>query len=70
ALHRAITAGALVRGYFYWSLLDNFEWDKGYWLRFGLIHIDYATQTRTIRPSAQAYAEVCRTNGLILTPPR
>lgn len=64
ALHRAITAGADVRGYFYWSLLDNFEWDKGYWLRFGLIHVDYATQTRTIRPSARAYAEICRTNSL------
>ena len=64
ALHRAIAAGADVRGYFYWSLLDNFEWDKGYWLRFGLIHVDYATQTRTIRPSARAYAEVCKTNSL------
>jgi beta-glucosidase len=64
ALHRAIAAGALVRGYFYWSLLDNFEWDKGFWLRFGLIHVDYATQERTIRPSARAYAVVCKTNTL------
>jgi beta-glucosidase/6-phospho-beta-glucosidase/beta-galactosidase len=55
SLHRAIAAGADVRGYFYWSLLDNFEWDKGYWLRFGLIHVDYATQARTIRKSAQVY---------------
>ncbi len=65
SLHRAIAAGADVRGYFYWSLLDNFEWDKGYWLRFGLIQVDYATQARTIRPSALAYAEVCRTNSLV-----
>jgi len=66
ALHRAIAAGADVRGYFYWSLLDNFEWDKGYWLRFGLIHVDYTTQIRTIRPSAQTYAEICRTNQLTI----
>ena len=64
ALHRALSAGAPVRGYFYWSLLDNFEWDKGYWLRFGLIHVDYQTQTRTIRRSAEAYAKVCETNML------
>ncbi len=66
ALHRAITSGADVRGYFYWSLLDNFEWNKGYWLRFGLIHVDYTTQARTIRPSALAYAEICRTNQLTI----
>lgn len=64
SLHRAIAAGADVRGYFYWSLLDNFEWDKGYWLRFGLIHVDYATQARTIRKSAQVYADICRSNSL------
>ena len=64
ALHRALSAGADVRGYFYWSLLDNFEWDKGYWLRFGLIHVDYQTQTRTIRDSARAYANICKTNTL------
>lgn len=64
ALHRAITAGADVRGYFYWSLLDNFEWDKGYWLRFGLVAVDRTTQTRTIRPSAEIYARICRENSL------
>lgn len=64
AVHRALRDGADVRGYLYWSLLDNFEWDKGYWLRFGLVHIDYATQKRTIRPSALAYAKVCEENGL------
>jgi beta-glucosidase len=64
AMHRAIADGADVRGYMYWSLLDNFEWDKGYWLRFGLVAVDYTTQTRTIRPSALAYAEVCKKNML------
>ena len=64
AVHRAITDGADVRGYLHWSLLDNFEWDKGFWPRFGLIAIDYQTQVRTPRPSAYAYAEVCRNNIL------
>ena len=44
---RAIDLGADVRGYFYWSLLDNFEWNSGYTKRFGLFHVDYATQQRT-----------------------
>lgn len=64
AIHQAISDGADVRGYFYWSLLDNFEWDKGFWLRFGLVEIDYATKKRTIRPSALAYAKVCEENTL------
>lgn len=64
AMHRAIEAGVPVRGYFYWSLLDNFEWDKGYWPRFGLIAVDRTTQTRTIRPSARAYAQICKDNAL------
>lgn len=64
AVHRAIAEGIDVRGYFYWSLLDNFEWDKGYWLRFGLVEVDRATQTRTIRPSARVYAHIAETNSL------
>ncbi len=64
ALHRAIESGADVRGYFYWSLLDNFEWDKGFWPRFGLVHVDYQTQARTIRKSALTYAQVAQTNTL------
>ena len=56
AMERAIVAGVNVRGYLYWSLLDNFEWDKGYWLRFGLVHVDRATQKRTVRESARQYA--------------
>ncbi len=66
SVHRAIANGIDVRGYFHWSLLDNFEWSEGYWPRFGLIHVDYTTQARTIRPSAQAYAEICRTNQLTI----
>ncbi len=64
AVHRAITNGSDVRGYFHWSLLDNFEWSEGYWPRFGLVAVDRVTQTRTIRPSARAYAEACKTNSL------
>ncbi len=65
-VHRAIEEGADVRGYFYWSLLDNFEWDKGYWPRFGLVQVDYQTLQRTIRPSALAYADVCKNNYLVI----
>ena len=55
---RAAQHGADVRGYFYWSLLDNFEWDKGFWPRFGLIEVDYKTQKRTPRASAYAYKDI------------
>lgn len=64
AVHRAIERGVDVRGYFYWSLLDNFEWDKGFWPRFGLVEIDYQTLARRIRPSAWEYAKICQNNGL------
>lgn len=64
SVHRAISEGVPVRGYFYWSLLDNFEWDKGYWLRFGLIAVDRATQARTIHDSARAYARIAEMNTL------
>ncbi|MDD2766633.1 MAG: family 1 glycosylhydrolase [Candidatus Moranbacteria bacterium] len=64
ALHRAIADGADVRGYLHWSLLDNFEWDKGYWLRFGLIAVDFTTQIRTPRESAILYADICKSNTL------
>jgi len=64
AIHRAIGDGMDIRGYFYWSLLDNFEWDKGFWPRFGLVHVDYATQKRTIRQSARLYAGIAESNIL------
>ncbi|MFE9040467.1 GH1 family beta-glucosidase [Streptomyces sp. NPDC007818] len=51
ALHRALEAGVDVRGYFVWSLMDNFEWAEGFTKRFGLVHVDYATQARTPKAS-------------------
>ena len=63
SLHRAIADGVDVRGYFQWSVMDNFEWAEGYKHRFGLIHVDYETQKRTLKDSAHWYAEVIRTNG-------
>ncbi len=57
ALARAMALGVDVRGYFYWSLLDNFEWNSGYTKRFGLFHVDYATQQRTPKDSALWYRE-------------
>jgi beta-glucosidase len=53
-----------VRGYFFWSLLDNFEWDKGFWPRFGLVGIDYKTLKRTVHPSALVYKKICEENGI------
>jgi len=57
-VHRAIGEGVDVGGYFYWSLLDNFEWDKGFWPRFGLVKVDYKTFERKIRPSAWEYKKI------------
>ena len=57
AVARAIDLGADVAGYFYWSLLDNFEWDSGYAKRFGLFHVDYANQQRTAKDSAHWYRD-------------
>jgi len=65
-LHGAIAAGADVRGYFAWSLLDNFEWALGFSKRFGLVHVDYATQHRTPKASAGVLSELARSNALRL----
>lgn len=58
AIDQAIEKGVDIRGYFAWSLMDNFEWAEGYSKRFGLVHVDYATQKRTLKASAKAYREL------------
>ena len=60
ALDRAMKAGADVRGYFAWSLMDNFEWNYGFSRRFGLVHIDYSSQKRTLKASGQAFREMLK----------
>jgi beta-glucosidase len=62
--HRAIEAGVPVKGYFAWSLMDNFEWGFGYSKRFGLIHVDYKTQKRTFKSSAKWYQQVIQRNAV------
>jgi beta-glucosidase len=63
ALHDAIEAGVDVRGYFVWSLLDNFEWAEGYTQRFGLVEVDYETQRRTPKASYEWYRNFLREQG-------
>ena len=65
-INKAIKEGVDVRGYFYWSLLDNFEWAEGFWPKFGLYAVDRKTFERTARPSAKMYAEICKTNSIRL----
>jgi beta-glucosidase len=57
AVHEAMGEGANVKGYFVWSLLDNFEWARGYSMRFGIVHVDYQTFERTIKESGRWYRE-------------
>ncbi|MEI7644977.1 MAG: GH1 family beta-glucosidase [Chloroflexales bacterium] len=64
AARRAITAGADLRGYFVWTLMDNFEWAQGCAKRFGLIHVDFTTQRRTWKGSARFFRDVIARNGL------
>jgi len=64
-VHRAIDAGVPVKGYFAWSLMDNFEWGFGYSKRFGLVYIDYKTQQRIIKSSAKWYSEVVQKNEIV-----
>jgi beta-glucosidase len=63
-LWRAVNFNWDVRGYFHWSLVDNFEWERGWTHRFGLYAVDTETQQRTPRTSARLYAEVCRSRAL------
>jgi beta-glucosidase len=64
-LHRAAAEGYPIRGYFLWSLLDNFEWADGYSRRFGLHYVDFKTQKRTPKLSAAWYRELIRRNALV-----
>lgn len=63
-LHRLIRAGNDIRGYFHWTLTDNFEWSEGWQLRFGLVALDRTTQTRTMRESGRLYSAIVKANGL------
>ena len=63
AAREAVRQGVPLRGYFAWSLLDNFEWSHGYSKRFGIVHVDYSTQERTVKSSGRFYSNVVRTNG-------
>jgi beta-glucosidase len=65
-LARAAREG-MAAGYFHWSILDNFEWAEGYAMRFGMIHVDYRTQVRTLKDSALWYRDVIASNGASLT---
>jgi len=66
AAHDALQAGVNLRGYFAWSLLDNFEWSFGYSKRFGLVYVDFPTQRRTPKASAHFYSQVIASNGAVL----
>jgi beta-glucosidase len=59
-LNKAVTEGMNIKGYFYWSLIDNFEWAHGFEKRFGLYHVDYTTQQRTLREGSRKYPEIIK----------
>ncbi|MBN2483796.1 MAG: glycoside hydrolase family 1 protein [Candidatus Omnitrophica bacterium] len=65
AMAKGLANKADIRGYFWWSLLDNFEWDKGYAHRFGLIEVDFDNFQRKIRPFARRYKQICEQNGIV-----
>jgi len=69
AAHRALADGVDLRGYFVWTLLDNFEWAWGYDRRFGLVHVDFATQERTVKDSGDWFGGVCATNAVAAAAP-
>jgi beta-glucosidase len=66
AMHAAIQAGVDLRGYMVWSLLDNLEWSHGFSKRFGIVHVDFETQKRTLKASAKLYSQVIATRGGVL----
>ncbi len=68
-VQRCIADSIDVRGYYYWSLLDNFEWMLGYQRTFGLIAVDRETQQRQVKESARYFGEIARTNGARLDNP-
>ena len=63
ALQKASDEGVDIRGYFLWTFLDNFEWDRGFTERFGIVHVDFTTLRRTVKDSAYWYKKVIDTNG-------
>jgi beta-galactosidase len=65
-MHQGIQEGVDIRGYFAWSLLDNFEWGSGYSKRFGMVRVDYTTQERTVKNSGKMFSEVVKTNALVI----
>jgi beta-glucosidase len=65
-LAKAMAQGVKVEGYFWWSLLDNFEWEKGFWPRFGLVRVDYKTFRRQLKPFALEYKKICQNNYLYI----
>jgi beta-glucosidase len=67
AAAEAMRQGVNLRGYYVWSLLDNFEWSHGYSRRFGIVHVNYETQERTIKSSGRYYSNVIKTNGAAIT---
>ncbi|HEU4733805.1 MAG TPA: GH1 family beta-glucosidase [Kofleriaceae bacterium] len=69
AAHAALAAGVDLRGYMVWSLLDNLEWSLGFSKRFGIVHVDFATQERTPKDSARYYARVIASRGAVLDQP-
>jgi beta-glucosidase len=64
-LQRATAEGVPVRGYFQWSLMDNFEWSAGYGNRFGIVYVDFKTQQRTPKASAQFFRAAAGRNGVV-----
>ena len=66
AAREALRRGVNLRGYFAWSLLDNFEWSLGYAKRFGIVHVNFGTQERTVKASGRFYSDVIRSRGRVL----